>query len=194
MKDLGRATSDDAVLAFLQAEIDTEHEARLLSFLSQVGYNRSVLIDNADLSDAQANRARATILGSHKGYGRNEALFQKFPNGTRWQRVLLDLNDIRRLKYVGTPEFTALSRGTRSVVEGAQNYKSNKQTADKVVLILDKISRGVSFPELVLVENEHKQLVIIEGNHRVTAYVNAGVAETRALVGTSPAMQHWVFI
>jgi hypothetical protein len=195
MLELGPATNDEVVLAFLQAEIESpEHGPHIVDLLNRLCYDRSVLIDNADLSDAHANCARAVILGVRRGYGRNEVLFHGFPSDSKWRRVLLDLNDIGRLKYIGIQAFIDLSGGTRLAAEGACNYKNNPETAKKVVQILEKISRGVSFPELVLVEDARKQLVIIEGNHRVTAYVVAGVAETRALIGTSPTMDQWPFI
>jgi hypothetical protein len=121
-------------------------------------------------------------------------LFQGFPNDTKWRRVLLALDDIGRLEYVGIQEFFNLSNGTRLVAEGARNYKNNTETAKKVDQILEKISRGVSFPELILVEDAQKRLVIIEGNHRATAYaVDARVMKIPALIGTSLTIQRWRF-
>jgi hypothetical protein len=94
MEELGLATSDDVVLAFLQAEIDSpEYGPCIVDRLSRIGYDRSVLIDNGDSGDAHANRVRADILCRCRGY-----LFQGFPSNTKWRRVLLDLNDIGRLK------------------------------------------------------------------------------------------------
>jgi hypothetical protein len=157
-------------------------------------YDRSALIDKPDLSDAHANCARAVILGAYRGFGRNEFLFQGFPSDTSWGRVLLDVNDIGQLKYVGTPPFFILSNGTQLVGEGARNYKANPETAKKVDIIREKISRGVSFPELVLVQDGQSRFVIIEGNHRATAYDVECVNGVRALVGTSVTMDRWPFI
>jgi hypothetical protein len=196
MEKLGPATSDDVVLAFLQAEIDSEYGRLIVDRCAKLGFDRSVLIDNPDSNNSQANRARATILDEYKAYERRDNyLFQGFPNDTEWRRALLDLQDIGRLKYVNFDPFVNLTNGTRLVADGARNYKSYPKTAEKVDLILKKLSHGDSFPDLVLVEDAHKQLVIIEGNHRATAYaVDARAAKFKALVGTSPSMQHWPFI
>ena len=194
MLELGSATNDEAVLAFLRAEIDTEYGPTIGLLLSHIRYDRSVLIDNPDLSDAHANCARAVILGVYRGYGRNEFLFTGFPSDIKWWRVLLSLDDIGHLKYVHTQVFFDLSSGTRLIAEGARNYEKNTDTAKKIGHILEKISGGVSFPELILVEDAQKQLVIIEGNHRATAYAIAGVGQIFALIGTSPTMHLWPFI
>jgi hypothetical protein len=108
--------------------------------------------------------------------------------------VLLDVNDIGQLKCVGTPTFFILSNGTGLVGEGARNYKANPETAKKVDIIREKISRDVSFPELVLVQDGQNRFVIIEGNHRATAYAVERVNGVRALVGTSVTMDRWRFI
>lgn len=176
MIELGPATSNDVVLAFLQAEIHCPVRGpQILHLLRQLDYDRS-LIDDANLVDAHANCARAVILGVIRGYGRDNYVFTGFPNDTTWRRVSLDLDEIGRLKYVGTPEFIALS-STRAVAEGARNYRNNPKTAEKVDQILAKLRGGDHFPDLVFVENAHNELVILEGNHRATAYVIADVAK-----------------
>ena len=121
-------------------------------------------------------------------------MFEGFPSDISWRRVLLDLNEIGQLRYVGIQAFTDLSKGTRLVAQGAGNYKANPETAKKVDIIREKISRGVSFPELVLVEDGQSQFVVIEGNHRATAYALEGVDGVRALLGTSDTMDRWPFI
>jgi hypothetical protein len=193
MIELG-ATINDVVLAFLQAEIETERGPQMSDAIKARGYDRSVLIDKPDLGDAHANTVRAGILGDYRGFGRNEALFRGFPSDTSWRRVLLDVNDIDQLKYVGTKEFFILSNGTQLVGEGGRNYKANPATAKKVDIIREKISRNVWFPELVLVQDGQGQFVIIEGNHRATAYAIERANDIRALVGTSVTMDRWNFI
>lgn len=194
MIKLGSASIDDAVLAFLQAEIEAERGPHIGHAIEALGYDRSALIDKADLSDAHANTVRAFILGAYRGFGRNELLFQGFPSDTSWRRVLLDVNDIGQLRYVGIQAFIDLSKGTQLVAQGARNYKANPETAKKVDVIREKISRGVLFPELVLVQDGQSRFVIIEGNHRATAYAVERVNGVRALVGTSVTMDRWPFI
>ena len=108
--------------------------------------------------------------------------------------MLLDQDDIGRLKYMNTKEFRALT-GTRLFSVGALNYKNNSKTAKKVDGILKKINLGIDVPEeLVLVEGPSNDFVIIEGNHRATAFVLAKKARTSAFIGKSPKMHLWGLI
>lgn len=194
MIELGAATIDDAIVAFLQAEIEAEHGPQICDAIKARGFDRSVLIDKPKLGDADVNAVRADILGEYRGFGRNQYLFTDFPNDTSWRRVSLDANDIGQLKYVGTRTFFDLSNGTRLVRDGARRYNANPDTAKKVDIIRQKISRGVSFPELVLVQDGQGQFVIIEGNHRATAYAVERASGVCALVGTSASMDRWFFV
>jgi|ERR1700731_1202440 hypothetical protein len=64
MREIGPASNDEMVLSFLRAEIDSPawgpHQ---MAVLNQMRVDRSSLIDNADLTDADANRVRAIALG-----------------------------------------------------------------------------------------------------------------------------------
>jgi hypothetical protein len=193
MMELGPRTEQDVVLAFLQAEIDSDaHGPRILDLLKQNSCARENLIDNADLNDARANNIRAHILGQYRGYGRDMALFEGFPSDTNWCRVLL--GDVAQLKYVGHQQFWFdLTGGTRLVRDGVRNYQMS-EISTKVDQLVDKVSNGSSFPDLVLVEDTKKSFVIIEGNHRATAFAIKRPEKVFALIGRSPAMSRWPFI
>ena len=64
MIEQGPASQDDVVLAFLQAEIDSPKWGPCyLAAMQARGWNRTGLIDTADLSNSQANHNRRTLLG-----------------------------------------------------------------------------------------------------------------------------------
>src|SRR5262249_30094339 len=150
------------------------------------------LIESGDPDNASQNDIRAQILGAYRGYGNDAVLFKNFPRDTKWRRVVFD--DVSRLKHVGSDAFIKLTRGTRSVMDSAANYRSSPQTAVKVDKIIQEIANGVPMEDLVLVENAQKDLVIIEGNHRAIAYVLTKRRDRCAFVGTSPSIQDWDFI
>ena len=202
MIERGPATKDDAVLAYLQAEIEDpqpDRGPRILSAISALNYDRS-LIDNGDVSDAHANFARAVALGVCRGYGLGEYVgnagntdfFVGFPSDTTWRRVQLDLIEIRQLRFCRTREFFELTGGTWLVADGAANLERNPDTKKKVRVIRDKILQKHSFPDLILgVQDGQSPFVIIEGNHRAMAYTLEGLNVAYALVGTSPTMDQW---
>ena len=59
MREIGPALNAEMVLSFLRAEIDSPvYGTRNMAVLNQMGTDRSSLIDNADLNDANPNRVR----------------------------------------------------------------------------------------------------------------------------------------
>jgi hypothetical protein len=87
MKELGPATDNDMVLAFLQAEIDS---TRFGGYYSQILSNSSLdrsLIDKPDMQSAQDNRVRRQLLKLVRGYEDGTYLFQGFPGGVTWRRI-----------------------------------------------------------------------------------------------------------
>jgi hypothetical protein len=182
------------ILAFIRAEIDSPRWGPIYAnVLSALRFDRSSLIDAADLKDSYANCVRAIMLGSVRGYGRNDLLFRGFPSDARWRRASLDSSDFRRLRYIGNDEFwQSLTAGSRAVVDGAHNYKDSR-IAESVNAVLQKIRDGVSMPDLILIEGTQDWLIVLEGHIRVTAYVAAGIEPIFALVGSSPAMHQWAF-
>ncbi|HXM42304.1 MAG TPA: hypothetical protein VN924_13710 [Bryobacteraceae bacterium] len=121
MVELGPATEDEMVFAFVRAEIDSHRHRDLYSdCLAQIGCGRD-LIDGADLADAAQNAARKELLTLARGYGNKEYLFIGFPSDARWRRVRVELHDFDTLRCANFPTWTALSDGTRLVSVAAQN-------------------------------------------------------------------------
>ena len=166
MKELGPATENDVVLAFLRAEIDSDtYGTTIQSWLKRFSRDRR-LIDEADLTDYQTNGLRRAILAEYRGFGLNTGLFKNFPEDTTWRRVLLD--DVGGLKHVKHTPFPEMTGGTRLVMDSTETYKKWPATANKVEGIIRELDEGSKFEDLVLVEDANTRLVIIEGNHRAT--------------------------
>ena len=88
MIELGIASEDDVVLAFLRAEIDSpKWGPDYLRVLQDLRLDRVSLIDAANLAGSHAGVIRKDVLGAVRGYGRDEALFTRrrsIPCLTRW--------------------------------------------------------------------------------------------------------------
>jgi hypothetical protein len=196
MIELGSASDDDAVLAFLQAEIDSPKWGRhYRAAMRARGLERARLIDAADLSDAQANHDRMSLLGDVRGFGRGIGLFRGFPLDVEWKQVIVEPPDFQRLKYIsGDADWLDLSGGTRLVQEGARNLEIDSNIAASVRRTQRGIEQGRCAAALILVENGRDELVIVEGHTRATAYVSISDRSFPAFVGTSPLMMQWVFI
>jgi len=193
MLELGPASEDQIVLAFVQAEIESPRwRPHYLTSLKMRGLDRGLVIDAADLTDAQANQNRKLILSDVRGYGRGQALFERFPRDTAWRRVLVELFDYNGLKCISKDgDWAKLTDGSRLIRDAVSNLNAVPRVRDDVQATVDKIKQGRQLAELILVEDNRDGLVIVEGHTRATAYAFLSHRPFTAFVGTSPAMTQW---
>jgi hypothetical protein len=93
--ELGPATEDDMVVAFLRGEMNSSR--RITIALRQQGLTRR-LIDEPNSANAEENNVRKQLL-AFRGYEQREALFTGFPLDASWRRVVLEAHDLQLLRY-----------------------------------------------------------------------------------------------
>jgi len=192
MRRIEPVSADQMVLSFLRAEIDSPTWGpAYANVIKLLGLDRTYLIDNATYGDKCAND-RALVLGVVRGYGRNEKLFAGFPAAMTWRRVLLDPPEFGALRYMNSGNWRRLTRGTLSVIDGAQNVASEPGLAKRVDDVREKISRGTTIQDLILVDDLDGKWIILEGNTRATAFMVAKEVSISALLGNSPRISEWV--
>ncbi|MBV8322351.1 MAG: hypothetical protein JO049_16965 [Hyphomicrobiales bacterium] len=181
-------------------ERDASEEEMVLEFLkAECG---RPLIDDADLSNVEQNAERAKLLDARRGYARRLAIFQNFPRDVRWRRSKLTRADYAQLRYVNSSPWRPLAGPDLRVVDGASRINGNTfdrgiATIGPVVSKIQTIVRSIRAgrdPDaaLILAETGDGRLVVLEGNHRVTAFVIADVSRPIAsLIGSSSGMVAW---
>jgi len=181
MIDLGPATEQEMVLAFLKAELNSPR------FSVEYQIDRQALIESADLQSFSQNAARLEELKRVKG-----ALL--LPNVV-WRRVALEKGDLPRLKYANHSHWIGFSRGTRLVSDGSRNVDSMPNNPRSHILaVAHAFDGGTKFPELIAVtgEEEGADIILIEGHVRATAYALAewpGYID--CFLGTSSNTKQW---
>jgi hypothetical protein len=198
MIELGAATQNEMILAFLRAEI---HSSRYRKFIMQhlrrLGFEER-LIDLPNLADAAENNVRESLL-CYRGWP-NTALFQGFPKDAAWRRVLLEARDFETMRYIDDADsgkhWVNLSDGTRLVTVGACNLcqRPTDFGAPQIAAIAEELRTGQRFPELITVQANDSSLILLEGHSRATAYVIEQIVNgVEALVASSPSMPAWYF-
>jgi hypothetical protein len=190
MPELGPASADEMVLAFIKGEINSpKHGQNYVDSIRGRGLDRFALIDRADLRDVEANRDRENVLGDVRGYGRNDLLFRGFPADTTWQRGSFERSELIKLKYINSGDWPELPGGrlVHLGFEAAKDISGVRRTVERV-------QAGEPIGDLILVDDLRGHFVVLDGNHRATALLAAGAGKVRALIGTSPAMRQWHFI
>jgi hypothetical protein len=198
MIELGPATENEMVLAFLQAEIDSPRFGLAYpTFFDQVnrfGITRQTLLENADLNSQRDNALRTQLLGVLRGYRRNSLLFAGFPDDVRWRRVGLQSDDWEKVRYARERSWIDLSGGTRRVLDGANHIDISQigNPNDHIRAIASDLRNGKRYPPLIGVENDEGEIILAEGHCRATA---CAITRPRhgieCIVGKSPSFGNW---
>jgi hypothetical protein len=188
------STSEEAmVAAFLQAEIQSpRYQERILSRLRADGKGRGV-VDTPDLSNSSANTYRSSLL-DYRGLNSRNFLFQGFPRDVQWHKALLTKADFETIKYLNITPWPESSDGTRLVRCGADNLNTGKmprELAADISAIVRRLDAGQRLPDIILAGASLKDLVIVEGHARSTAFLLSGTSEINAIVGQSPSIRNW---
>jgi hypothetical protein len=177
---------------------DASEEEMILEFL-KAEFGRP-LIDDADLSNAEENAKRSQMLDARRGYTSRTLIFKNFPRAVSWKYCTLTKEDFGSLRYVNSSPWRTLAGPDLRVVDGANHIRENTLdrtildvVAPKVQAIAHSIAEG-RHPDaaLILAEIGDGRLIVLEGNHRATAFVLANTDRpVTALVGSSPEMVSW---
>ena len=199
MRIIKDITEDETIAAFLKAEIGSfRFGEKIHQQLKADGRERST-IDDPDISSKEPNDYRRFLLGKYRGYGENRGLFRHFPKNVSWKRVVLDKEDLKRMKYINYDYWVELSGGSRLIIDVAKNiieeFEVFKQSNRNFWEVVEALKRGVNFPESILVTaDEHSDLFVLEVHLRLTTYLMEPrfVPERfEVIIGFSEGLRRW---
>jgi hypothetical protein len=200
--EIGPASENEMVLAFLRAEVDSPrfgqyYKPCLNQLREMAGSAPQSLIDDADLGSSRDNALRIELLKAIRGYRANQRLFIGFPDDAQWRRVGLEPSDWYKVKYAKHPTWVALSGGTRIVADGAKNLGSVDAPEDSernIKAVEAQLRRGKRYAELIGAAGPAGEIILVEGHTRATAYALAQLPDlAECILGSSPTMSSWAF-
>jgi hypothetical protein len=207
MDDLGPATEDQVILAWLQAEIDSVGFQRYLAgepanpvYLAQV----LKAARSANLRDADQNQLRRRIIVTTHGLGVGIKSFEGLANDIQWRRARLTSHEVGELFYAsGHAAWATLAPVTRKVAEGASNVGhvfTGDMTNMLVLGLALRICEGnpaPTLPEIICLARPDGHLVIMEGHTRATAIALEAHRFERGVkifIGRSPSVASWAYL
>jgi hypothetical protein len=206
MDDLGSATENQVILAWLQAEIESVSFQQYLAgeppnpvYLAQA--LRAARSPN--LRDADQNELRRKIVVKTHGFGLGIKSFEGLANDIQWRRARLTSHEVGEMLYAsGHSAWTTLAPVTRKVAEGASNVGhvfSGEQTNMLVLALALRIADTnppPALPEIICLRRPDSQLVIMEGHTRATAIMLEAhrIPQVNVYVGASPSVASWVYL
>jgi hypothetical protein len=207
MDDLGVASDDQVILAWLQAEIESPpfqeyligdppkptHLARALA-----------LARSPDLQNPEQNAERRRIIASAHGFGLGTLIFAGLSDDITWRRFRVSVSEVAGMLYSNrSAAWTTLAPATRKVAEGASNATrifAGDDTNMHILALASTICHGDPEPvlaELICLRLPDGNISVVEGHARATAIVVeahrlAGGVE--AYIGDSPSINNWAYL
>src|SRR5947207_7971889 len=177
MEDLGKATEDQVILAWLQAEIESPDFQAYLVGNPPNPANLSAALKAArspDLRDEDQNGLRRQIITNVYGFGQGAGSFQGLANDIVWRRIRLSTDEVGELLYARTGgAWPILAPATRKVAEGATNV-GHVYTGDQTNMVVLSLASGLchsekKVPEIIALRRPDGQPVRLEGHGRAAA-------------------------
>ena len=205
MEDLGAATEDQVILAWLQAEIESPDFQAYVVGNPPNAANLSLALKAArspDLRDQAQNDLRRQIITSAYGFGQGVGSFQGLGQDLHWRRVRLDTDEVGELFYARQgAAWPILSPVTRKVAEGATNV-GHVFTGDSTNMVVLSLATGLchsdkKVPEIIALRRPDGNLVILEGHARATAIVLEAHRFPNGVdvyVGAGPSVANWPYL
>jgi len=205
VQDLGAATDDQVILAWLQAEIESPRFEEKYVGPWETAEDLAIvreIIAEPDLVDPAENFIRRTKLAVVRGFGWGQLLFRGLTNDVAWRRVKFTVGEIGNMRYARHPDWMALAPNTRQVSEGAASVDA-VQPPDKYAYILALAQQihendpPPSFPEIICLRRPDGGMSVMEGHGRATAYVKElgkypdGI---EAYLGSGPSVAQWLYL
>jgi hypothetical protein len=207
MDELGSASDDQVILAWLQAEVgsptfqaylvgDPPNPAKLSRALT--------LARSPDLESPEQNAERREIIAGAHGFGRGAMIFSGIDNDVAWRRVRVSMAEVGDMLYSSRAvSWTTLAPATRRVAEGAANAErlySGDATNMNILALARTICHSDVKPELaaiICLRRPDGGISLMEGHTRATAYVMEAHKLTdglHAYLGESPSIVNWAYL
>jgi hypothetical protein len=207
MEDLGPASDDQVILAWLQAEIESPgFQTYVVGDPPQpANLSRAMtLARKPDRDNAEQNAQRREIIAAAHGFGRGAMIFAGLADDIKWRRVRVTVSEVAAMLYSNrSAGWATLAPATRTVAEGAANAArvfSGDDTNMHILALARTICHAEPAPvlsELICLRLPDGGISVIEGHARATAIVLEGHRLTdgvEAYVGDSPSVATWAYL
>jgi len=177
------------ILEYLRAEVSSDRFSdSVQETMKKLALDENIL-SSADLQNDKENRQRRELLGSFRGYGRNQSMFERFPVVTDWKLCSFSQRDLGKIRYIDYSYWNELSGGTHQPVDAAGMISKGVciygQSNEGFINAASYIRRGGTFPKMFFLTADFESFVIVEGHLRMTAYAIASnyFDDIRVIVG-----------
>ena len=204
MQDLGPATDDRVILAWLQAEQNSPRFGNLVQADAATLAAIRHAAENPDLTNPQQNALRREVIAGTRGFGRGLLLFRGLADDIVWRRTHVSIAEVGDMLYANNvATWTTLAPDTLRVKEGAQNIRhiqTNENANAHILTVAQEIhdtNPVPSYPELICLKRPDGRISVMEGHTRSTAYVIEAARLPNGVdiyIGNSASVATWAYL
>jgi hypothetical protein len=178
VRTLREATEDEVIAAFLGAEIESDRHDRATVHELNADRRPWSIVGSPNLDDPEENAYRRSLLGRVRGWGRDEGMFQGFPDRVDWAVVALIPPELAEVRYIAWDWWLERSGGTWLATEHARRIRAGEFPGDPESglryhePIARRLRDGPPVPSLIVVRDVMRPdfMVLVEGHVRLTAF------------------------
>ena len=181
----------EVVAAFLRAEYASSRFGGCVRAGLAAARMPAEVVTCPDLSDRRANRARARLLGTCRGWP-DRGLFAGLPADVPWALAEMTVRELRRVRLIRCPPWTELTGGSLLAPVALPVGSELRAASDGV---LERLLAGDVPPAPILLRGAG-ELVVLEGNLRVASLLRKPELAPNTLfayIGAVPDLDRWAF-
>jgi hypothetical protein len=194
MQFLEKSSSQEMVAEWLKAEMWSKRFSKPLKQILRKFKQGQAIINDPKLDNKRENILRKKILFTYR-----KEMLRGFPKNIIWQKVTVNINDLKKIKYINYSYWNELSGGTRLPEDAIANINRNKTVFGVSNRQFNEAARHIAkhgfFPKLILISTQPgAPVVVLEGHIRLTAYLMEpqGIPNKMiAIIGYSPEFASW---
>ena len=207
MEDLGAASDNQVILAWLQAEIESpEFQTYVVGDPPEpANLSRAMtLARKPDLDSAEQNAARREIIAAAHGFGRGAMIFAGLSDDITWRRVRVSMREVGQMLYANrNAAWTTLAPKTRTVAEGAGNAGQLYAGDDTNMHVLGLAGTLCHtdpvpvLPAIICLRGLDGRVIVMEGHTRATAFVieaHRFPDGVDAYLGETTSIANWAYL
>lgn len=164
LRKLRRVYEDEVIAQFLESEFYQDEFSGMRDMFAP-------LVTNPNFSDAHENAIRRALLFRRRG-----RLWRELPDDTQWWEVELASEDVGRIRVFARNHWLRYGAPGFYLLEAAEKIRrriaaqAHNAFIQKLQSLSQELTGDTDYSSIILIaQDEHSPLTIVEGNHRMTA-------------------------
>lgn len=174
MEILRQSSEDEMISEYLKAEYSSNRFSEdIQEAMQKLSLSENIVL-SPDLHNISENTQRRALLGTFRGYGLNQSMFERFPNVTDWFLCSFSKEDLEKIRYIDYSYWNELSGGTKLPIDAVRTIHKGVliygQSNEGFINAASYIRNGGAFSKMFFLTADFEKYVIVEGHQRMTAY------------------------